>query len=442
MRPVTIAMVASLGVWACSSTDATTPRAKQAAAPDAAPPAIPDARGPAVPDATPATFVRSERPRATDRLGEEARVEAGANNARFAFDLYGAVDETPGNLAFSPLSISLAFGMAYAGARGATEAEIRRVLHFGDQPATHSGLNALSRSVEASSAGFTASLSNALWVAPHIRPLPDYLDTLAVNYGAGVGVVDFADTALATDAINAWVRDQTHEKIPALLRAGDLPAGTTAVLTNAVQLSAKWSLPFQTAETTNGTFTHSDDTAAAVRMMRQLESFPYFEDDVLKAAALPYSSVGESRFEMLVVLPRDGLAALEKELTAERFLELTDGMTRTSLDLELPRFQLESRLDLKPVLKKLGLVTPFGGDADFGAMSEPPPGFIEKVIHQSTLAVTEDGTEGTAATAIVTRDAGASLETPRSLRFDRPFLFFIRHVQSGVLLFMGRVEDP
>ena len=173
------------------------------------------------------------------------------DDRHFAWDLYQAVRATPGvgNLAFSPASISIALAMTYGGARGATATEMAATLHFSLPPERlHPTFDALDLALEApvsDGSAFRLTLANAIWGQQGFALLPDYLDLLAENYGAGVHVVDFLrapDDARMT--INQWVSDQTNAKIPELLGPGSVDSGTALVLTNAVYFHADWRTPF------------------------------------------------------------------------------------------------------------------------------------------------------------------------------------------------------
>jgi serine protease inhibitor len=66
---------------------------------------------------------------AAQPLGEAQVSELVSGGNAFAFELYRAITaEQTGNLIYSPYSISMAFAMVYAGARGQTEAQMMEVL--------------------------------------------------------------------------------------------------------------------------------------------------------------------------------------------------------------------------------------------------------------------------------------------------------------------------
>ncbi|MGM0591479.1 MAG: serpin family protein [Halobacteriota archaeon] len=154
-----------------------------------------------VPASTPApaasTLEREPDPGvSTERLDELVR-----GNTDFAFDLLTVLteDAPTENAFFSPYSISIAMAMVWAGTQGTTGSQIADTLQFPlDRAAAHSGFNQLDqtlaeRAEEAAADGeHELTVANALWGQEDYPFLESYLDTLAVNYGAGVNLVDFA----------------------------------------------------------------------------------------------------------------------------------------------------------------------------------------------------------------------------------------------------------
>jgi serpin B len=56
--------------------------------------------------------------------------------------------------------------------------------------------------------------------------------------------------------------------------------------------------------------------------------------------------------------------------------------------------------------------------------------------------VNEIGTEAAAATGVVMGLKSMPTGEPIEVKIDRPFLFVIRDVQTGAMLFFGRVVQP
>ncbi len=177
--------------------------------------------------------------------------------AQFAVDLYGALQESPGNLVFSPYSVAVALGMARAGAAGQTADEIDAVLHAATTPDFDAALNAIDQILAAHPGEYGTNFdgepirleletANGIWSQDGFALLDSYLETLARDYGAGLRLVDFAGaTEEARQTINGWVSDRTRERIPVLIPVGILKSSTRVVLTNAVYLKAPWAVPLR-----------------------------------------------------------------------------------------------------------------------------------------------------------------------------------------------------
>ena len=60
--------------------------------------------------------------------------------------------------------------------------------------------------------------------------------------------------------------------------------------------------------------------------------------------------------------------------------------------------------------------------------------------HEAIVKVNEEGTVAAAATRVTA--VPVSLHYFPEFRADRPFLFLVRDVDSGVVLFLGRFSQP
>jgi len=372
-----------------------------------------------------------------------------SGNSAFAFDLYQVLREGRGNLFYSPYSISLALAMTYAGARGETEEQMADTLHFLlSQDRLHPAFNALdlelaSRGEEAEGKdekGFRLNIVNALWGQKGYDFLAEFLGVLRENYGAGLRRLDFASAPEeARVTINDWASDQTEDRIEDLIPPGVIDPSTALVLTNAIYFNAAWRQPFEPSLTEDGTFYLLDGSEVTVPLMAQTESFPYAEGEGYQAVELPYDS-GE--MSMVILLPQAGeFEAFEGSLDAEKGDAILKELTRRRVALTMPRFEFESDFSLQEALSAMGMPVAFSGAADFSGMTGARDLFIDAVIHKAFVSVDEAGTEAAAATAVV-MERLAVPEEPVTFTVDRPFLFFIRDIETGAILFIGRVVNP
>jgi serpin B len=374
-----------------------------------------------------------------------------AGNTAFAFDLYHQLEKGGGNLFYSPYSISLALAMTYAGARGETETQMANTLHFNSsQDRFHPAFNALDlelasrgESIEdKEGVGFQLNIANSIWGQVEYKFLPEFLDVLAKNYGAGLRLLDFAtDPEKARQIINKWVEDQTEEKIKDLIPKGIIDSMTRLVLANAIYFNAEWRHQFQEDNTHEGIFYSLDGTEVGVQMMSQTETFRYAQGEGYQVVELTY--VGDEA-AMLILLPKEGqFTDLERTLNAEKVREILTGLESRSVALVMPKFEYESKFRLKEPLVELGMPSAFGfgAGADFSGMDGTRNLFISEVLHKAFVSVDEAGTEAAAATAVVMKEM-AMMEPDVEMRIDRPFIFMIQDLETGTILFLGRVMNP
>ena len=374
-----------------------------------------------------------------------ASVAQGAN--AFGVDLYRLLSRDRGNVFVSPVSISTAFGLAFAGARGATAEEIARTLRY---PARGEALNeqmgTLLRALATNEPPLQRlAIANALWVQRGFTLRPEYLELTRSHYGAAPTTLDFSRPPEAVAHINRWAEEHSNGLIRGLLTPSDVDAATRLVLTNTVYFLGAWAEPFSTESTRDEDF-HASAGTRRTPLMNQLADFPYFETGDFQAASLAYRG---SDFAMAVFLPRrrGGLAAFERSLTAERlerWLRRLDEAEHEPryLALTLPRLRFGARYELPPALAELGMTTPFTDLADFTGIA-PARLAISRVIHQTFLSVDEAGTEAAAATAVTIIVTGSRIPPPPVIfRADHPFFFVIRHRSTGSIVFMGRIEAP
>jgi len=395
-------------------------------------------------------FVSSDAQRVLSPMvpaSEGEELVAGANE--FAFDLYHALATEDGNLFYSSYSISLALAMTYAGSRGETEQQMADTLHFTlPQDRLHPAFNGLDLELASRGKGakgtdeeaFRLNIANAIWGQKDYSFLTEFLDVLAKNYGAGLRLVDFEKEAEeARVTINDWVADETEGKIEDLIPPGVIDDLTRLVLTNAIYFNAAWLNPFQESATEDGPFHTLDGREVQVPMMRQMASVGYAKGEGYQAVELPYD--GQELSMMILLADAGEFEAFEGRLNADFFSSIAGDLTSRQVSLTMPKFKYESMFSLRNTLTELGMPRAFSDTADFSGMNGEGGLYIQDVLHKAFVSVDEKGTEAAAATAVVVGTTSAP-SPDVELTIDRPFVFLIRDVQTGAVLFAGRVLDP
>jgi serpin B len=422
---------------------------------------------------------------------DQAEVVQG-NNA-FAIELYQQLKNQPGNLFFSPASISTALAMTYAGARGETAAEMAKVLHFSLPPdRLHPAMGAILRYLNTTHDGYQLHVANALWGQQGYAFLDDFLKLTKDNYGAGFKTVDFKGaTEHSRQIINQWVEQQTEQGIRELLQPGILTKDTRLVLTNAVYFKGDWATRFRTEDTKEEDF-HlwrppavmvapvmlapydllltppisngsqrtqfnllSVELTIKVLMMHLTGEFNYFDGGSFQALELPYKN---NQLSMIVFLPKDafGLPIFEQSVSAVHLTQWLGSLRKKHrVFVMMPKVELTSQLKFNKSLMAMGMRRAFEpAEAEFGGMVESTMQgydnlyrdknlYVEYMIHNTYVDVEEAGTEAAASAAIMIPPAPhPAWPAPLMFLADHPFLFLIRDNKSGSILFMGRVTNP
>ncbi len=374
-------------------------------------------------------------------------------NSAFAMDLYQSLKtQNDGNMFYSPYSLSLALAMAHAGARGDTAKEMANTLHFNlSQDALDTAFNYLALEMDSrtrntstantvSDGAFHLNVVNDAWGQKNFQFLTTYLDTLAVNYDAGLRILDFIkDAEGARQTINQYISDQTQGKIKDLIPQGAVNDLARLVLTNAIYFKAGWQSPFAKEATNNGTFKLLNGSQVNVSMMHQMHFFNYAQGTGYQVAEIPYDN---GQLSMVVLIPDEGQFKMFQDGLNSKLMDgIIASMTQQNVILSLPKFQFDSSFRLKQALSSMGMPLAFSDEADFSGMTGTKGLLISDVVHKAFVSVDEAGTEAAAASAVIVSVTSMPSQSV-TLSIDRPFIFLIRDIPTGTILFVGRVMNP
>lgn len=367
----------------------------------------------------------------------------------FGFDLYAKVRGTPGNVAMSPASISAALAMTFGGARGETEAQMKKVLHLeGDRDSVMSSWGTLTRALQSPDRKLELKIANRLFGEKSTAFDAGFIEKTKTAFGAPLEPLDFKNAfEPARGHINAWVETETRQRIKELLPPRSLDGLTRMVLVNAIYFLADWAEPFMKEATSDEAFKVSATSDKKTPMMRRSGQYRVTEADGVKVLELPYKGNDAA---MLVILPNkvDGLAEVEASLTAAKLQAFSAALAEKNVFVTFPRFEVSpSTMALADQLKALGMPLPFERlKADFTGISNPPDPRerlnIDAVFHKAFVKVDEKGTEAAAATAVSMAAGGGPPPKPFEFRADHPFVYAIVDKPTGLVLFLGRVSDP
>jgi len=368
---------------------------------------------------------------------QEKILVEGSND--FTFKLLGKLAQTASDESFfaSPLSISMAFGMALNG----TDRETYEQMHdfFGHDGLSNDEINTAFRDLidllTRLDPQVRMEIANSIWYRRGFEVLEEFLQTNAEYFDAEIADLDFSDPA-SVDIINSWISDKTNGLIDEMIES--IGPNVIMYLINAIYFKADWTVQFDPDDTRDEPFTTATGEKTDVPLMRVREAFGYFENSDWQVVDLPY---GDGSFSFTAFLPTDrhNLGEFAGELTRQEFDAITSQLEEDTVNVYLPRFEIDFKYgDIMEDLQTMGLTLPFlAGEADFSRIHPFEDLFISDVMHRAVIKVDEEGSEAAAVTVIeISRTSVGPQEL--TIRLDRPFLFFIREKGSNTILFMGK----
>lgn len=370
---------------------------------------------------------------------KSARVIQTNNN--FGLELMTSIlqKETSPNILISPVSVSIALGMAYNGSETETREAFERVLDY--EGLTRQEVNEITRELisvlTTNVEGNLLEIANSMWSDEGFPVNEDFVDLNVRYFGSEVREMDL-HTAQALETINNWVSNQTNGKIKKIVE--EIDPVTMMLLINALYFNCVWEVEFDPGDTREAPFFSGDDETRTIVDMMSLESTlnAAFTDD-FRAVELPYKN---KKFSMFLFLPAQGttLNQLAEKLDGEQWEQWMEQFQEVSdFTIQMPKFRFEFERSLNDDLKAMGLGVALSASADFSGIS-PIPLFISNVIHKTYIEVNEEGTEAAAVTAV--EMSLTSVDPSSFLRIDRPFLFAIRENSSRSIVFIGTVTEP
>ncbi|MEI6555241.1 MAG: serpin family protein [Paludibacter sp.] len=356
----------------------------------------------------------------------------------FAFDLLKNSISTSGetNVFISPLSVSIALGMAWNGAVGTTKTEMETALKMSGMSVDD--INSYYKIMQSTLPGIDPtsklSIANSLWYRTGFAVKPAYLQVNKDYFNAYVKELDFSQ-AWAVDTINNWCSAKTNKMIPKVL--DNIPSDIVMYLINAEYFKGIWRKKFDKTQTTLSSFTNELGNQVNVNMMYQKDTFAYSVDNYAQYLDMPY---GNKAFSMTVILPVDGKtnADVLNYLTAEKFNSILGYMPTKKVEVHMPRFNTKNDLNMIPPLQNMGMKQAFTDFADFSNIADAQL-LISTIKHITNIEVTEEGTEAAAVTIIGVGVTSMPVDPDPVFRVNKPFLFVIREKSTGVILFMGKM---
>lgn len=349
--------------------------------------------------------------------------------------------EKTDNWLVSPFSLQCALGMLSNGANGETHDGILYTLGLSQysQEEVNAYFKKLIEGLYTVNSAITVKTSNSVWGNARVPLKEDFQKMNIENYSAMVSQLDFSDPS-AVDQINAWCNQTTEGLIPSILE--EVNPTATVYLLNSLYFKARWESEFAPEKTQEGDFNTSSGKVVKADFMQTQRMAAYVENEWFTSTSLSYQN---DSYVMRLILPQPEIS-IDQVLQAlsESDENLWKNTILADINLKMPRFALENKLDLVSTLQALGMEKVFTNEADFSSMSDIST-YISLVQQATRLKVDEEGSEGAAVTVIEGYLSDLMRPLPEEevdFFLDRPFLFQIIESSTGTVLFMGQVGLP
>ena len=375
-------------------------------------------------------------------LNAAEQQNAAADNA-FTFNLFKSVqaaNSNGANLFTSPLSVSMALGMTSNGANGATRDAINSTLGFSgfSQDEANGYFNKLITGLPKVDPNTNLNIANSIWYRQGFTVSSKFLQTDSAYFHAKIAALDFSNPSSA-GTINNWVSNQTNGKIPSIV--DQISSDDVMYLINAIYFKSQWQSKFDPSQTHQQAFYLTNNSTVQASFMQGKIAYSLYRASSVSANVIELPYIND-QFSMVIVEPYGSTSVNDiiANLDTATWHSWMSGLATQNGEVIMPKFKFSYSILLNNALEQLGMGIAFGNAADFTGINPAGGLQITKVQHKAFVEVDETGTEAAAATSVVI--GLSAVLNPPTLTIDHPFLFVIREVKTGLILFAGTMNNP
>ncbi|XP_008059479.1 serpin I2 [Carlito syrichta] len=367
-------------------------------------------------------------------------------NTEFAVGLYQAVSLShKNNVVFSPLGITLILGMIQLGAKGKAQQQLRETLRLQETSAGEelSVLKSFFSAISEKKQEFTFNLASALYLQEGFAVKEQYLHDNEEFFQSAIKLVDFQEAKACAEMISTWVESKTDGKIRDMFSGEEFGPLTRLVLVNAIYFKGDWKQKFRREDTQLMNFTKTDGSSVQIPMMKALlrTKHGHFSESSMnyQVLELPYKG---GKFSLIVILPAEDMdiEVAEKLVTAPQIRNWVSKMQEEEVEISLPRFKVEQKLDFKKALYSLNLTEIFRHGCDLSGITDSSDVYVSQVTQKVSFEINEDGSEAATLTGMHVPVIMSLVQN--QFVANHPFLFIMKDNPTESILFMGRVTDP
>jgi serpin B len=376
------------------------------------------------------------------KLDEEAKKLAQKHNL-FAMNLYKQMMAKDSNVFFSPTSVYSILGVNLLASQEKTKAELEKLLYIqSDANTAKNFYNLFGHLYQINQdTAYKFNIANAIWVNKDISLKTEFADLIKKNFEFQIKKDDFSDPKLVK-IINEWVNKNTRGTIPSIIN--ELSPDTKLAMLNAIYMKAPWAEAFNENQTQEKTFyLKGKDTTKAMFMHKYEAELSYTEDALWQVVELPYQN---NRISMFIALPKakNQIKNIQNQINIAKIETWEKAMKSELTNLSMPKFTIKTEaINISDFLKKMGLKEAFSGTANFKLMFDNNTSMpLGEILHKAFINVNEKETEASAVTIELKTEEAREIPIPKEFQANHPFVFWIKEKESGMILFMGRLDNP
>lgn len=381
------------------------------------------------------------------QAGEPTRLVLSSNESDmlealsdFAFDTNTAISKQvssqtgkPANYAYSPINLEMALSLLANGIEEPQRGTLVKILGLGNLADLNTLNTKLYNYLYDKTNGVQVSLANSVWYDDAYSMSYGYTDNMGAMYGLECFKKDFT-SAKTTDEINSWLAQKTHNMISDVVKK-DVLDNTDMLLFNAMYFFGRWDAKFDVSNTDRQRF-NGVEKSQKVQTMHKKSLMAHSSANGWQMISEPFKTL---TYECLFILPPSTDAL--QDFDADVLQSLMNDLRTREVTLSLPKFDIESHLNTADIIAKMGLplkdlrLTPMGF----------PDSYYQNLSNMGQAAkiqVDEEGARLAAVTNYLQYSTGGTTEYEKvKIDFNRPFLFVVRHSNTGFILMMGQVCD-
>jgi serpin B len=375
------------------------------------------------------------------KLDEEAKKLAQKHNL-FAMDLYKQMVKKDSNIFFSPTSVYSILGVNLLASQEKTKAELEKLLYIqSDANTAKNFYNLFGHLYQINQdTAYKFNIANAIWVNKDISLKTEFADLIKKNFEFQIKKDDFSDPKLVK-IVNEWVNRNTRGTIPSIIN--ELSPDTKLAMLNAIYMKAPWAEAFNENQTQEKTFyLKGKDSTKAMFMHKYEAELSYTEDALWQVVELPYQN---NRISMFIALPKvkNQIKNIQNQINVAKIEAWEKAMKSELTNLSMPKFTIKTdAIDISDFLKKMGLKEAFSDVANFKLMFDDANMPLGQILHKAFINVNEKETEASAVTIELKTESAREIPIPKEFHANHPFVFWIKEKESGMILFMGRLDNP